>query len=795
MMKKFPLSQIIVKLGVLSSVSGVAVAQTVLPFPAVKSQSIAKDTMAASTYKKTPQPSHLPANAPNILIILMDDVGPGTPSTYGGLVNTPNLSRVAQKGISFNQFHSTAMSSPTRASLLTGRNHTRIGNGQIAEWANEWDGFSGVIPKTSATLPEVLKNYGYSTAAFGKWHNTPAPHISQAGPFDFWPTGYGFEHFYGFLAGEASQYEPTLVHNTSYVKKLPKTPEEGYHLTDDLADNAIEWMRDQRAVNPDKPLFIYWAPGAAHGPHHVTQQWADKYKGKFNSGWDNYRKVVFERQKKLGFIPANTQLTPRPDTLPSWDSIPANQKAFHSRLMEVFAGFSEHADYNAGRILDELERQGIADNTLVFYIWGDNGSSAEGQNGTISELLAQNQIPSKVDEHIKVLNEKLGGLNALGSPKTENMYHAAWGWAGSTPFKGTKLLASYFGGTRQPMAISWPKNIKPDAQMRSQFHHVNDITPTIYDLLKIPAPQVVNGFRQDPIDGVSLAYTFNNAKAPDQKKTQFFDVMASRAIYHDGWIASTFGPRVPWLTVTPGIAEWTPDKDVWELYNLKEDFSQANDLAKKHPKKLEEMKQLFMQESRKNKNLPIGGGLYVLLHPEAISANPRTEFNFGNNFSIREGLAPRVAVLPNKMTFDINSKKQPEGVLFAVGGFSGGLSIFVDKQGYLNYEYNLFHVEKTILKSKQKLPVGNAKIEVVLHKGLKPSPRAQQLASGKVSILVNGKQVIQGDIPTLITAAFTVNDTMDIGRDTGSPVSEVYYHQVPYAFNGEIKNVNIKYLN
>ena len=463
--------------------------------------------------------------------------------------------------------------------------------------------------------------------------------------------------------------------------------------------------------------------------------------------------------------------------------------------MEVFAGFSEHADYNAGRILDELERQGIADNTLVFYIWGDNGSSAEGQNGTISELLAQNQIPNKTEEHIKVLNERLGGLDALGSPKTDNMYHAGWAWAGSTPFKGTKLLAAYFGGTRQPMAVAWPKNIKPDAQVRSQFHHVNDITPTIYDLLKIPAPDMVNGFKQDPIDGISMAYTFNNAKAPDQKKTQFFDVMGSRAIYHDGWIASTFGPRVPWLTVTPGLATWTPDKDVWELYNLKEDFSQANDLAKKQPKKLEEMKQLFMQESRKNKNLPIGGGLYVLLHPEAIASTPRTEFNFSNNFSIREGLAPRVAVVPNQMSFDLEVKNKPEGVLFAVGGFSGGLSIFVDAQGYLNYEYNLFHVEKTTLKSKQKLAAGKAKVDVILTKAAQNSKRGAQLAAGQVRILVNGQQVIQGEIPTLITAAFTANDTMDIGRDTGSPVSEVYYHKAPYAFNGEINNVHIKYLN
>ena len=345
------------------------------------------------------------------------------------------------------------------------------------------------------------------------------------------------------------------------------------------------------------------------------------------------------------------------------------------------------------------------------------------------------------------------------------------------------------------MAVSWPKTIPIDKNMRSQFHHVNDIAPTIYDLLKIETPKVVNGFQQVPMDGVSMKYTFTNAKAPTQKKTQFFDVMASRAIYHDGWIANTFGPRVPWMTVTPGLATWTPEQDQWELYNLQEDFTQANDLAKKNPKKLEEMKKLFMEESRKNNNLPIGGGLYVLLHPEEIQATPRTEFTLSQTSTMRESTSPRVAAVPNRMLFDINSSKKPEGVLFAVGGFSGGLSLYVDKEGYLNYEYNLFHVDKTILKSKQKLPAGQHQIEVVLKQSAQKSPRGDKLPSGDVVVKVNGQEFINGHIPTLITAAFTANDTMDIGRDLGSPVSEAYYHQAPYAFNGEIKSVNVKYLN
>lgn len=787
------LKRLAMQIGVALSLPAAGYGQSTLPFPPTPSASVANETMAESTHQRRVEPARLPANAPNIVIILMDDVGAGTPSTYGGLINTPNLSRVANQGISFNQFHSTAMSSPTRASLLTGRNHTRVGNGQIAEWANDWDGYSGVIPKTAATLPEVLKNYGYSTSAFGKWHNTPMQHASAAGPFDFWPTGYGFEYFYGFLAGESGQYEPTMVRNTQYVKQLPKTAEQGYHLTDDLADEAVQWIREQREANPDKPFFMYWAPGAAHGPHQVAKEWADKYKGKFDAGWDHYREVVFKRQKELGFIPANAKLTARPDSLAAWDSIPQDQRAFQARLMEVFAGFAEHADYNAGRILDELEKQGIADNTLVFYIWGDNGSSAEGQNGTISELLAQNQIPSKIEEHIKAL-DKLGGLDAIGSPKTDNMYHAGWAWAGSTPFKGTKLLAAYFGGIRQPLAVAWPSGIKADKQVRAQFHHVNDIAPTVYDLLAIEAPKVVNGFEQVPLDGISMKYTFADAKTPGQKKTQFFDVMASRSIYHEGWMASTFGPRVPWLTVTPGLATWTPEQDTWELYNLNEDFSQADDLAHKHPEKLAELKALFLEESKKNSNLPIGGGLYVLLHPEAIAATDRTEFSLSQTSSMRESTSPRVGAVPNKMLFEIDAQENPEGVLFAVGGFSGGLSLYVDKNGFLNYEYNLFHVDKTLLTSKQKLGKGKQSIEVVLTRSEKKSPRAEQLPSGDVVVKVNGQEVINGHIPTLITAAFTVNDTMDIGRDLGSPVSEAYYHQAPYAFNGEISSVKVNYL-
>ncbi|MEK6481043.1 arylsulfatase [Catalinimonas sp. 4WD22] len=767
-------------------------AQEVLPFHPTPSASKAGETMEESIHKHRQTESHLPEDAPNIIVILIDDSGAALPNTFGGEVSTPTLTKLYNQGISYNRFHSTAMCSPTRAALLTGRNHTRVGNGQITEWANDWDGFSGVIPKTSATVAEVLKNYGYSTSAFGKWHNTNPASVSKAGPFDEWPTGYGFEYFYGFFGGETSQYEPTLIKNTTYITHPPKTPEEGYHLTDDLADNAIQWIKDHKALQPDKPFFMYWAPGAVHGPHQVAKEWADKYKGKFDDGWDEYRKRVFKRQKEMGWIPENTILTERPETMAAWNDIPENEKPFQRRLMEVFAGFTEHADYNVGRIVNAVEEMGIADNTLIFYIWGDNGSSAEGQNGTISELLAQNQIPTKISDHIRVLNEELGGLDALGSPKTDNMYHAGWAWAGATPFRSTKLVAAHFGGTRQPMVVSWPNKIQADKTVRSQFHHVNDITPTIYDLLDIQHPEVVNGFEQDPIDGISMVYTFDNGEAEGQKKTQFFDVMGSRAIYHDGWMASTFGPRIPWMTVTPGLADWNPKNDVWELHNLEEDFSQANDLAGQYPEKLEALKKLFLEESAKNKNLPIGGGLYVLLHPEELKVSPRSEFNYpGSTIRVPESNAPRVGLLNHKATIEVDMPANAEGVLFALAGYAGGLSFYV-KDGVLNYEYNLFEIERTKLTGTSKLPAGKATIEINFKR--KPHASISHLSAADVSIAVNGKEEIKGTIPTLVTAGFSANECFDLGMDLGSPVSEAYYDNAPYAFNGKINNMNIKYL-
>jgi arylsulfatase len=761
--------------------------QQILPFPPTPSGSKAGLTMETSTYQKRVEPRRLPANAPNILIILMDDLGPGTASTYGGEVQTPTLERVSKMGISYNRFHSTAMCSPTRASLLTGRNHTFVGNGQISAIANDFDGFSGTIPKSSATVAEVLKNYGYNTGAWGKWHNTPEEQITNKGPFEYWPTGYGFEYFYGFLAGEASQYEPTMTRNTTSVtEEKPK----GYHVTEDIADDAIKWLREQKAYAPDKPFFMYWAPGAAHGPHQVMKEWADKYKGKFDDGWDEYRKRTFVRAKEKGWIPQDAQLTPRPSSMTAWDSIPEAEKPFQRRLMEVFAGFAEHADYNAGRVIDEIEKEGKLENTLIFYIWGDNGSSSEGLNGTISEQLAQNGIPTKISQHLDALKE-LGGLDALGGPKTDNMYHAGWAWAGSTPYQGTKLMGSYFGGIRQPMAISWPKGIKADPTARPQFHHVIDIVPTVYDLLKITAPHIVNGFEQDPIDGTSMVYSFTNAKAKDTRKTQFFDIMASRGIYHDGWFASARGPREPWVSGIPkGVKEWSPLTDKWELYNIDKDWSQANDLAATEPKKLEEMKSLFIMESTKYKNLPIGGGLWstAMFHPEDAPASALTEWAFEAPIvGMPESAAPKLGKNSSLVTMELELPAKANGVLYALAGFSGGVTCFV-KDGFLNYEFNLFEVQRTKVKSKSKLPVGKAKIEV-------ESKLVDRIGGAMdITLRVNGEVVGTGKVPAAMSLHFTSNATFDIGIDTDSPVALDYYDQAPFKFNGKIGKTTIAYL-
>ena len=754
-----------------------------LPFPLTPSASIAAPSLQESKHQRRVEESHLPKNAPNVLIILLDDVGFGLADTYGGPIHTPTLTRIANDGISYNSFHTTSICSPTRAALLTGRNHQRVGSGTIAERAVDFDGYTGVIPRSSATLAKVLGYYGYDTAAFGKWHNTPATETTAMGPFTLWPTGegIGFDYFYGFLAGETSQWEPRLFENLNPIEP-PHDPK--YHLTTDLADHALTWMKWHRAYAPDKPFFIYWAPGAGHGPHHIFKEWADKYKGKFDDGWDALRVITYNRQKELGWIPPDAQLTPRADSMASWESIPQAQRPFQTRLMEVFAGFVEHADTQAGRLIDELDELGIRDNTIVIYVWGDNGSSAEGQNGSISELLAQNQIPNTVEQQIEALN-KLGGLDELGGPKVDNMYHAGWAWAGDTPFRYTKLIASHFGGTRNPMAISWPAGIKPDKTPRPQFHHVNDIAPTLYQILNITPPKVVDGFPQDPIDGVSMVYTFADPKAPGRKHTQYFDNNGSRAIYHDGWFACTFGPLTPWLTVSPGLSTWDSRKDVWELYNLQTDFSQANDLASKDPKRLVDMQALFLKEAEANKAFPIGAGIWLRIHPEDRAKTPYTSWHFDSTTRrMPEFAAPGLGRESNHVTINAELGNNASGVLYALGGASGGIALYMD-DGQLVYEYNMMIIERYTARSQAKISAGKHRIEVAT-KIAKPG------APADVVLTVDGAKVARTTVKRTVPAAFTASESFDVGVDLGSPVSLDYFDRAPFAFNGKIDGVTVE---
>ncbi|MFD1292778.1 arylsulfatase [Lutibacter holmesii] len=758
---------------------------SILPFPTIPSTSQTGETLAESKLAPWPKKTHLQKDAPNVLIVLIDDVGFGISETFGGEVATPALNKLAEEGIIYTQFHTTAICSPTRASLLTGRNHTRVGSGTIAERAVNFDGYTGIIPKTSATIAEVLKNYGYNTSAFGKWHNSPANQTTAMGPKDFWPNGYGFEYFYGFMAGETSQYEPRLFENYNPVEP-PHDPK--YHLTEDMADKGLKWLGEHKAYAPDKPFFMYWSPGAVHGPHHVFKEWSEKYKGKFDEGWDAYRERVYKRQLEMGIIPEGTLLTPRDSTMVAWKDIPEKERAFQLRLMEIFAGFVEHTDHQVAKLIDGMDEMGYKDNTIVIYIFGDNGSSAEGQQGSISELLAQNQIPNTIEQQIEALN-KIGGLDALGTNKVENMYHASWAWAGSTPFKSTKLVAAHFGGTRNPMVISWPKGIKPDNTPRTQFLHVNDIAPTLYDILNIPNPKVVNGFEQDPIDGKSFAATFTDANAENLKKTQFFDNNGSRGVYHEGWFASTFGPLYPWLSAQKGLADWDSEKDVWQLYDLSNDFSQATDVSEQYPEKLAELQQLFLTEAKENKVFPIGAGIWLRLHPEDIITSPYTEWHFDQNTTrMPEFAAPGLGKKSNTVVIDLEVNDNQNGVLYALGGIGGGLTCYMEN-GYLKYEYNMMIIHQFKVASASKIKKGKHTFEITtVIKDNKPG------APAKITLTVDGKEV--GNVQTLgtVPAAFSASETLDVGIDLGSPVSFDYLEKAPFKFDNKINAVHIKLL-
>jgi arylsulfatase len=761
-----------------------------LPFPHTPSASVAGRTLADSHHQWREDPERLPSDPPNIVIFMSDDAGFSAPECFGGPIHMPTMERLANRGLRFNRFHTTAICSPTRAALLTGRNHHAVGFGQISELASDFDGYVGEIPQSASTIAQVLSSHGYDTGAFGKWHNTPITHITPTGPFDLWPTGLGFRYFYGFLAGETSQYEPRLFENTNPVEP-PATAAEGYHLTEDMAEKAISFIRNNRALNPDRPMFIYFAPGAVHGPHQVAREWADKYAGRFDDGWEALREETFRRQKATGWLPEDAELTPIDPTMQKWEDVPEEQQAFQIRLMEVFAGVLEHTDVQYGKVVDEFEAQGLLDNTLIFYIHSDNGASAEGMFGTIAELLTHNGIDYPVEEQIRVLESEYGGLEALGTDLVDSMYHHGWAWATDTPLRSTKLVAAHFGGTRTPMVVSWPKKVNPDPTPREQFHHVIDVAATIYEALGIEPPKSFNGFEQTPLDGDSMVPLFDDPQAETGKHTQYFEVMGSRGVYHDGWFAGAFGPRRPWVADMSGLIGWNPDEDVWELYRVADDYSQAKDLAEEMPEKLRELQDMFMVQAAKNKALPIGGGLYTAVyHPEEMRASTLTEWTLHEGQTrIAESLAPKfTSGFSTLATIGLESPEAASGVLFCVGGIGGGFTVYMD-DGYLKAEYNLLAVERYKVSSVERVPAGEHQLEIEL----KYEERAAQ-APATITLTVDGSTVGQGRVERSAQLGFTASETFDIGVDLGSPVALDYHDRAPFAFNGKIHRAHFKYI-
>jgi arylsulfatase A-like enzyme len=715
-----------------------------------------------------------PAGAPNVLLILLDDVGFGQTSTFGGPVNTPTLQRLANEGLRYNRFHTTALCSPTRAALLSGRNHHSVHTGCITELATGFPGYDAQWPKESACIAEILKGNRYSTAAFGKWHNTPDHELGACGPFDRWPTGKGFDYFYGFQGGESSQWHPPLFENTAPIEMPHDNPK--WHLSEALAEKAIGWIGQQKATAPEKPFFMYFAPGAGHAPHHVHQEWADKYRGKFDHGWDRQREITFENQKKLGIIPQNTELTPRPKEIPSWESRSADEKRLYARMQEVFAGFVEHADVQIGKLIDAIEQMGLRDDTLIIYVVGDNGPSAEGTlTGTLNvmrTMLGLPDDPAKMLKHI----EKIGG------PDFDNHYPVGWCWAGSSPFQWMKQVASHFGGTRNGLVLSWPKRITDKGGLRSQFHHVIDLAPTILELAGTPEPREVDGVPQRLIEGVSMAYTFNEKDAPSRRTTQYFEMFCNRALYHNGWVAGCLHGRAPWITA----GSVSLDDDTWELYNIEEDFSQANDLAAREPKKLRELQDLFMAEAAKYNVLPLDDRFAERADPSLRPSHLRGRTHFvypAGAVRIPERSSPNTKNLHHTLAAEVDIPKGgAEGVLVCCGGHTGGFTLFL-KEGKLHWEHNYYNDTRYCVSSTEPIPAGRH----VLSAEVKVDKEGKFETGGSVTLRVDKMPVGEGRFEKQIGGFFTANESFDIGCDTCSPVSDRY--QTPFAFSGTIHRV------
>lgn len=728
-----------------------------------------------------PPPKEAPKGSPNILLVLLDDVGFGWPSVTGGLVRMPTAERLAKTGLLYNQFHTTALCSPTRAAMLTGRNHHSVATGVIQEMATGYPGYCGIIPKSCATFAELLKQAGYTCAWFGKNHNVPDNQTSPAGPFDNWPTNQGFDYFYGFIGGETDQFYPSLVRNTTPVQ-APKKPEEGYQLTRDLAGECMAWIRQQKAIAPDRPFMAYLSTGAAHAPHQPPLDWRGKNKGRFAMGWDKYREQVHANQLKAGVIPKGTMLTPRPKQIPSWESQPKEHQKLFEVQAENYADFLEHADYETGRVVDAIDQLGELENTLVIYIIGDNGSSAEGSLvGTPNEIMNLNgRDPS--------MEDSMSFKDKWGMPGTSPHYAVGWAWAGDTPFQWTKQVASHFGGTRNAMIVSWPAGIKDKGKVRSQFHHCIDVMPTLMEIVGIAEPKEVNGYIQRPIEGTSFAYTFDaeNAKAPSTHALQYFEMLGNRALYADGWIAACRHGRLPWETSgSPGF-----DKDNWELYHIENDFSQGVDLAQKEPAKLRELQDLFMAEAAKYNVLPLDDRfaerMDVTLRPSFFAGRKEVTFYPGMT-RLPEGSGPKLVGVPFTLTAPIEVPRGgAEGVIFALGGDAAGWSLFM-WEGKVRFHYNFFAIKRYDFAATKKLSPGKHTIEVMF---TPDSPKPGSPAS--VTVSVDGEKVAEGRVDEQIPQRCGT-ETMDVGMDCVSPVCADYEEKGQFPFTGAIESVTFNF--
>jgi arylsulfatase len=726
------------------------------------------------------EPLRPPKGAPNVLIVLLDDVGFAASSAFGGPINTPAAERLATNGLKFNRFHTTALCSPTRQALLTGRNHHSVNMGGICEIATAAPGYSSVLPKNKAPLAMTLKLNGYSTAQFGKCHEVPVWETSPMGPFDQWPTGGGgFEYFYGFIGGETNQWYPAIYEGTTPIEP-EKTPEEGYHFSEDMTNKAIKWTRQQKALMPDKPFFLYFAPGACHAPHHVPKAWIDKYKGKFDQGWDKLREETFARQKKLGVIPADAVLTARPAEIPAWDETPENMRPIFAREMEVYAGFLEHIDHHLGRLIDALKDLEVLDDTLIYYIIGDNGASAEGTpNGCFNEMATLNGLAG-----IETPEFLASKIDLFGGTEAYNHYAVGWAHAMDTPYQWTKQVASHWGGTRNGTIVHWPKGIKGRGEVRSQFHHVIDVAPTILEAAGLPHPTVVNSVQQAPIEGVSMLYAFNDARAAERHETQYFEMFCNRGIYHKGWTAVT-RHGVPWL----GAYKRAFDDDVWELYDTNTDWTQSKDLAMENPKKLAELQRLFIIEAGKYSALPLDDRTFERFNPD-LAGRPqlikgKTQVLFGGMGRLSENSIVSIKNRSFAITADVDVPKSgAEGVIIAQGGSVNGWSLYA-KGGKLKYCYNFFGIEVTFVEATQTIPAGNHQVRMEFK-----YDGGGVAKGGAVTLYVDGKAVGQGRIVKTVPMAFSADETCDIGREAGSPVSPDY-GPTGNEFSGEVNWVQI----